>query len=390
MRILTALTYYAPHISGLSVYARRLVRRLVERGHAVTVLTSHFQPDLPRREQIDGAAVVRSPVLLSLSKGVVMPAFPWQAARLLAEHDLLYLHLPQLEASVAAVLAKVSHKPIVVSYQCDIQLPNGPARWTMTPAIRLSHYLTGKLADRIVVTSEAYGWRARLSRHFHQKVTWVYPPVELAAGEDSAAFRARHGLSDGPLVGFVGRFSEEKGIEYLIDAVPRVLRDVPNARFVLAGPTDAVPGEHVVDRLQPVIDGLGDRWLHLGRLSDPELTAFYEMIDVLVLPSTNSTEAFGMTQVEAMLAGTPVVATDMPGVSEAVRVTGMGRLVPPRDGAALAEAIVAVLRDRAAYTRPASEIRARFDPEATADFYERLFADLVGEAERAPVTAAHD
>ena len=387
MRILTALTYYAPHISGLTVYARRLVRRLVARGHTVTVLTAHFQRDLPRREVIDGATVVRSPVALSISKGVLMPLFPWQAARLIASHDLLYLHLPQFEASIAAVLAKALRKPIVLSYQCDIELPRGPARYAATPAIRVSHYVTGKLSDRIVVTSDAYGRRARLPRHFHQKVTSVHPPVELAPGSDGAALRRRHGLGDGPLVGFVGRYSEEKGIEYLIESLPRVLRDVPAARYVLAGPTATVPGERVHERLDARIRELGARWVHLGLLPDEELASFYRMIDVLVLPSTNSTESFGMSQAEAMLAGTPVVATDMPGVSEAVRLTGMGRLVPPRDGHALAEAIVAVLRDRAAYVRPEQEIRSRFDPEATTDFYERLFAELVGETERAPVTA---
>ena len=83
MRILSTLTYYTPHISGLTVYARRVLQRLVQRGHEVTVLTSRFSTDLPPREVIDGVNVVRSPVLFRMSKGAFAPLFLWEAARLI-------------------------------------------------------------------------------------------------------------------------------------------------------------------------------------------------------------------------------------------------------------------------------------------------------------------
>jgi glycosyltransferase involved in cell wall biosynthesis len=189
-------------------------------------------------------------------------------------------------------------------------------------------------------------------------------------------------------VGFVGRFAEEKGIEYLVSAVPQVLQEIPSARFALAGPTDTVPGERVHEQLGPNIEALGASIVHLGLLSDAELAAFYDAIDVLVLPSTNSMESFGMTQAEAMIAGTPVVASDLSGVREAVRVTGMGLLVPPRDTSALARAIVAVLREPQRYVRPSDEVRRLFDPDRTATFYEQLFSELTGRqaaaAESAP------
>lgn len=378
MRILTVLTYYAPHISGLTVYARRVVRRLVANGHEVTVLTSRFSHQLPLREVVDGATVIRSPVLVRVSKGALMPLFPWQAARLIASHDLVYLHLPQFEASCAALLAKAMRKPLVTSYQCDIELPPGLARLIFTPAIRLSHYVTGKLSDRIVVTSADFGETARLPQRFKHKVSSVYPPIEIAeGGQSDCTLRDRYNLGDGPLVGFVGRLAEEKGIDYLIGSVPRVLREVPDARYVLAGPTDTVPGERVHERVRPKLEAMGSKVVHIGVLTDVELQEFYRAVNVLVLPSINSTESFGMTQAEAMLVGTPVVTTNMPGVREAVRVTGMGELVPPRDEEALAAGIVAVLRNPLRYARPEHEIRELFDPAKTATFYEELFLQLL-------------
>jgi glycosyltransferase involved in cell wall biosynthesis len=383
MRILTTLTYYTPHVSGLTVYARRVVRRLVEREHQVTVLTSRYNRSLPSRETIDGATVVRSPVLLQVSKGVLMPLFIWHALRLIRAHDVVYIHLPQFEGSIVALLAKVMRRPVITAYQCDIELPPGFVRFIFTPAIRLSHYVTGKLSDRIVVTSEDYGRSARLPRRFHQKVLVLYPPAELAGGAaGGAAFRHRHGFGESPLVGFVGRFAEEKGIEYLLESVPRVLTHLPATRYVFAGPTDTVPGEQVHQRLRQTIQTLGDAVVHLGLLSEGELAELYGALDVLVLPSTNSTEAFGMTQVEAMLAGTPVVASDIPGVREAVRVTGMGRVVPPRDPAAIAAATLEVLEHRDRYVRPRAEIQRLFDPHRAAAFYEELFEQLLARRRR--------
>ena len=80
MKILFALTYYRPYVSGPIIYVENLGRALVARGHEVTLLTSHYDVGLPHEEWLDGMRVVRVPVLFRLSKGVIMPSFPWRAA----------------------------------------------------------------------------------------------------------------------------------------------------------------------------------------------------------------------------------------------------------------------------------------------------------------------
>jgi len=103
---------------------------------------------------------------------------------------------------------------------------------------------------------------------------------------------------------------------------------------------------------------------------------FFGACDVLTVPSINSTESFGLVQVEAMLSGCPVVASNLPGVREPIRVTGMGEIVPSKDARALAEGIVRVLQNRAAYVRPRAEIEALFSLEQTVRQYEALFESL--------------
>jgi glycosyltransferase involved in cell wall biosynthesis len=120
----------------------------------------------------------------------------------------------------------------------------------------------------------------------------------------------------------------------------------------------------------------------LGVLSPQEMADFFSVCDVLVLPSVNSTESFGQVQVEAMLCGTPVVASNLPGVRVPTRVTGMGETVPIRNEVALAEAIVRVIRNRDRYIRPRNEVEQAFSLETTRTLYEQLFEQLLaGRAE---------
>jgi len=107
MRILTVLTYYRPHTSGLTIYAERLAEAFVKRGHQVTVLTSQFDPTTPLDEMRNGVRIVRAPVALRISKGVIMPTIGWLAWKHVLENDVIQLHLPQFDAPGFALRARM-------------------------------------------------------------------------------------------------------------------------------------------------------------------------------------------------------------------------------------------------------------------------------------------
>jgi glycosyltransferase involved in cell wall biosynthesis len=113
----------------------------------------------------------------------------------------------------------------------------------------------------------------------------------------------------------------------------------------------------------------------LGLLTDSrDMARFYALCDAFVLPSR--TDCLASVQVEAMLCGTPVVATDIPGARQAVKRSGMGLLVRPRDERALAEGLVRLLRHRQEYARSYDQVLAAFDPEACIVEYEELLQSL--------------
>jgi glycosyltransferase involved in cell wall biosynthesis len=380
MKLLIVLTYYHPHISGLTIYVERLARSLARQGHQVTVLTSRFDRTLPLHEIMEGVNVVRHPVAFRFSKGVIMPGFLAHALWLMMRHDVTSVHLPQAEGGALAFLGRLlARKPVVLTYHCDLQLPPGLLNRVVDRLVFASNMLAGLFANCIVAYTQDYADNSPFLSRFLNKIRVIYPPVEMPPPDALAvaALKARHHAGDCPIVGFAARFAEEKGIDYLMDAIPLVAEHFPDVRFLLAGDTERVIGENVWERLRPRIEANRRQIEILGAIPNREMGNFFGACDLLIVPSINSTESFGLVQVEAMLSGCPVVASNLPGVRVPVQVTGMGEIVPIRDGRALADAIVRVLRNRERYIQPRAKIAGTFALSATVAAYEKLFAECI-------------
>lgn len=375
MRILVTLDYYHPHWTGLTAYAKRLAEGLVARGHQVTVLTSQHEPYLPRHEVINGVHVERVWVAARLSRGIVMPTFPARLARLLAQHDLVHIHTPMPETLLVTAMARAMKKPSLVTHQGDVVMPAGMFNALIQYGVVLMR-LGLQFADFVVVHSADYGRHSLFLAPFASKLGAIYPPVELPAprAEMVADLRRGLGLEGKQIVGFAGRFVEEKGFDILLEAMPEVVRRVPNVHFVFAGETN-VRYEAFYAYCAPLIEANSDHLTMLGLLRDAQdLANFYAMCDIFVLPSR--TDCFPSVQLEALMSGTPLVTTDIPGAREVVQVTGMGRLVAPQNPEALADGIVDMLRDRDAFQPQRAAIDAVFGPQRCLDRYEQLMSIL--------------
>jgi glycosyltransferase involved in cell wall biosynthesis len=382
VKVLLVLTYYHPHVSGLTIYVKRLATALTQGGYQVTVLTSRYDRALPPEETIDGVRVLRVPVLMRISKGVIMPTFPLLAWHLIREHDVVSVHLPQFEASLLALLGRMAAKPVVLSYHCDLQLPLGWFNRIVDRVVFVSNYVAGLLAQAIVAYTQDFARHSHFLSRFLDKVQVISPPVIMPEPDPRAveAFRVRHDLADRPVVGMAARLATEKGVEVLIGALPRLLEVYPRLKVLFAGQYQDVMGEEAYyQRLMPLIERLGpEHWEFLGILTQEEMPAFFAACDVLVVPSLNSTESFGLVQVEAMLCGTPTIASNLPGVRQPPRMTGMGEVTPIGDSAALGKAILRIIGHPENYRRPRRLIEETFSLDRTVTGYEALFEALVG------------
>jgi glycogen(starch) synthase len=149
-----------------------------------------------------------------------------------------------------------------------------------------------------------------------------------------------------PHVLFLGQLKERKGYDTLARAMPLVLEKCPSTTFLFAGQNPARAGE-----LQAICgeNGTLDRLVLLGRVSEEEKVRLMRAADCLVYPTRY--ESFGLPPLEAMAAGCPVVASDIPVVSEMIHSGENGVLVAPESPVALAEGIVRVLSEPGLRTR---------------------------------------
>jgi len=384
MKILTVLTYYRPHTSGLTIYAERLARAFVKRGHQVTVMTTQYDPSLLLEETIDGVKIIRVPVAARISKGVIAPTFGLVATKLVVQHDVVQMHLPQFDAPGVALRARLLGKPAVLTYHCDLLLPPGFLNRFVNAVVDFQNNMAGMLSNHIVTYTQDYADHSPYLSRYASKLTPILPPVELPDPLPGAvqAFAEEHHVKERcPVIGMVTRFASEKGVEILLGALPAILKKYPKAQVLYAGQHQNVMGEQAYfDRLRPEIRKyeVSGHWTFLGNLSPVQLSALYPNLDVLTVPSLNSTEAFGLVQIEAMMNRVPCVPSALPGVRQPVMMHGMGHVAKIGDSADLAESILEVLSEPDKFRGDIESIKKSYDPDSIAVEYEKLFKRLMG------------
>jgi len=381
MKILIVLTYYRPHISGLTIYAESLAKAFATRGNEVTVLTSQFKKDLPLEEIKDGVRIVRVPVLFRLSKGVIMPTFGLIANRLVRHTDVIQLHLPQFDAAGISFRGRLLKKPTVITYHCDLLMPPGLFNRIANLGVSFMNFLTGIFTHRVVTYTQDYAENSPYLRQYLNKLRVIPPPVTLpvVSKEAVSVFALEHNPQNHhPVIGMATRFATEKGVEVLLKALPDVLKVFPNAVVQFVGTYQKVFGEEAYfERLRPEIEKFqaSGNWQFLGELNPEQMAKYYPNLDVLTVPSLNSTEAFGLVQIEAMMNGVPCVTSSLPGVRQPVKIHDMGAIFPIGDSQALAQSLINVLTKGKENWKNKLDF-SRYQPDDIAHTYEDLFLEI--------------
>lgn len=380
MKILVALQYYLPHRTGVPLHVQRVAERLVARGHEVTVIAARHKIDLPRDETVNGVRIVRLWAAIKVSRGMVMPAYPWALWAFLRRYDVVWVNTPMLETSLAAVMAWFTRSGLVSTHHGDLVLPTGLFNRFVSWFTFWHYKYMAKRADALVAYSQDYADQSYYLLPFMDKVKVISPPIVIPDPDPERAkeLHERWSHDGGPVIGFAGRFVQEKRPDLAIRALEVVAQQHPNVRLVFAGNYD-IPYEDTWENNQPLVKRFNEYLVFLGEITSAQALAnFYAACDVLLL--TSDTECFALVQVEAMMCGTPVVMTDTRGGRVPVMATGMGKLAKKGDWQSIGETLLEVLNNRDQYIKPRDEIEAVFNIEHTVDLYEETFRQA---AERA-------
>jgi len=271
----------------------------------------------------------------------------------------------------------------VLTYHCDLHLPPGLFNRFVNLVVKWQNNMAGILSNQIVTYTRDYADHSSYLSRYKFKLRTILPPVELPPADPRAvkAFaEAHHTAERQPVIGMAARFAAEKGVEVLLDALPIILGKYPKAQVLFAGQYQNVMGEKAyADRLMPRIREYeqAGHWTFLGNLNPVEMAAFYPNLNALVVPSLNSTEAFGLVQIEAMLNGVPCVASALPGVRMPVQMHHTGCAARIGDPASLAEGVIKVVSEPGEYRGDIGAIRRAYEPDSIAAEYEKLFEGLM-------------
>lgn len=373
LKVLIILLYYHPHSTGLTHYVRMLAEELARRGHEVTVAASRHSRELPLGETtLNGVRVVRLWAPITISRGRIMPNYPWAINKLLREHDVVNIHIPLLETALVAFLAGIAGVNVIPTHHGDLILPKNPVNDLISKIMFAFYRFMAKRVPCIIGLSDDYADNSYYLLPFRDKVRIIYPPMIIPEPDAVGVKKLREQWRQdgGPLIGYAGRFVQEKRPDLLIRSLDVVNQQYPNARIVFAGEYD-ISYEGTWQRHQELVARYRSQLIFLGLIRDKqELANFYAACDVLVVPSDS--DCFPLVQGEAMLCGTPIVMTDIAGGRVAVTLTGMGKLAQPGDWRSIGETTLAVLAEPDRYIKSREYIRGIFSLEETVSRYESI------------------
>lgn len=374
MRIGMVCPYSFDVPGGVQSHVLQLAEVMRARGHEVSVLAP-ASPHVSLPDYVVSAGrAIPIPYNGSVARLQFSPAVHGRVRKWLTqgEFDVLHLHEPNAP-SLSMWALRVAEGPIVATFHTST-----------TKSLTLSVFQGvlrpwhEKIVGRIAVSDVARRW---------QMEALGSDAVEIPNGVDVDSLAHAAPLDGYPRPGktvlFLGRYDEpRKGMSVLLDALPRVVERFPDVQLLIVGHGDE-------DELREQAGELAQHMRFLGLVDDAGKAAAMRSADVYCAPHTGG-ESFGIVLVEAMAAGTPVVASDLDAFRRVLRDGELGSLVPVGDAGALADALIEVLDDdvaRQRYVAAASDAVRRYDWSVVASQIMRVYETVAGSGVKVQVAS---
>jgi phosphatidylinositol alpha-mannosyltransferase len=287
------------------------------------------------------------------------------------EFDLLHLHEPAIP-SISLLACFAAEGPLVGTFHASAKRQK--AIFAIGPILEP---VIEKLTARIAVSEAA---RETLTEHLETDAIVVPNGIyarRLAQGKLNSSW-------SGNSIGFIGRFQEpRKGLSLLVQALPSIIKEIPDIRVIVAGPGDAD------EFLQEVPSHLRSRFSFLGRISEEEKADFLHSIGVYVAPNTGG-ESFGIILAEALAAGAAVVASDIPAFHDLLGAGQYGALFESEDSQSLDKVVIDLLRDeekRKELAQSGQQYAQRFDWSHVANQIYEIYEKALASGEKLKVTS---
>lgn len=342
MKILEIVCTYPPYRGGMGNVAKKNTLFLAQAGHEVTVITTIIGAAVECESEAN-IIVRRLRPLLRVGNAAVLIKLLW----LVRAYDSIHLHYPFIGSDVFVIIASVLwRKRLIATYHMNLIAHNGMRRMFFSLSSCIALPLLARFCRAIIITSHDYAlhsaiapWYKKMSERFHEI------PCSVDSSRFSPAHNDAHHNNDNLFsILFVGGMDDAhafKGVETLLNAVKLCESRLGQWELVLVGEGNMRSSyESCAHTL-----GMANNIRFAGSVSDDDLPSFYRHADVCVLPSLNASEAFGIVLIESLACGTPVIASDLPGVRSVVENSVNGYLVKPGIAQSLADALMRMAAD---------------------------------------------
>ena len=316
---------------GVQAHIRDLAQYYRHQGHEVSVLAPASDESAIEEDFVVPAG---RPVAIPYNGAVARVLFgPVAASRVrqwidTEAFDILHLHEPAIP-SLSLLACSIAEGPMVGTFH--VAAPRQKVAFAIAP---LLEPVIEKLRARIAVSEVA-----RETLTIHLDTDAVVIPNGISSDFFSSALPRTEWQRE-HTIGFIGRFSEpRKGLGILLEALPTVTRIFPHVRILIAGPGEGT------EAMQSVNPALRNNLQFLGRIDDREKASFLKSLDLYVAPNTGG-ESFGIILAEAMAAGAPIVASDIPAFKQLLGDGEFGALFENENPTSLAEQIIDLLRNK--------------------------------------------
>ncbi len=380
LRVTIVNSFFPPWRGGAETYVYNLAKALTKRGHSLTVSCAN-PPARAGTYLHEGIRIRRHKLLAKVYGTPLMPTLFEDVFT--ADVEIFHANFPSpFTASIVAAASTARGIPAVLTWHNDLPPVTSPAG--ILAKIHDNLVLPGYIHAfrRVISTSEAY----RMSSPILSKLGGLVSVVPHGVDCDrfrpeipSAGLRRRLGLGSKFTIIFVGaltKWHKYKGLDVLLNAMKIILNKHKELALLVVGEGELKDHYQTTSRQL----GINARMLFLGDVPDAQLPEYYAAADLLVLPSKDRSEGFGLTILEANAAGKPVVASNTGGIPSLVRDNYNGLLVPPNEPAALSEALLYLSNNRglaATMGRNGRKVAEEHDWSKTAALTERVYLDAL-------------
>lgn len=338
-RILIVTNFYNP-FNGMGKFIIDLSKILIKNNYNVIILTGKTDPNYKNIERKKGIIIIRSPISFKFSRGYFSIPLIINFIKLQKNVDIVHFQFPLVEILPLTLLTR---KKKILQYHCLPAFVASDFKFIIAHLyFSFSVYLSMFFCNKIITFTNDYFFSKFRYKFFKNKTIEIFPFIK----NENIIKNKQNIISEEnkiPTFGFLGRICEEKGIEVIIKASKILESQNFKHKIFIAGDLKDKRFEKNINKLLNFSKDIKSIKF-TGKLNEYQKKEFFEKIDILLLPSTNSFEAFGLVQLEAMNYGKLVISSKLKGVQIPVKLTGNGYVCKVNNSKDLANQMIKCIK----------------------------------------------